>query len=76
MIKVETMENFPAKSWPFHHDTYHMGTRMGKNVMAMFENHPNQECDYLIVVNMATGERVRLDFNQRDFCVGLGPKEE
>jgi hypothetical protein len=48
---------------PFNQDFYHMGTRIGKNVMVMMPNHDSQECNYLIVVNMRTGERKKLTFN-------------
>lgn len=64
MINVEVLESFPPGSNPFHHDLYRMGMRLGTNVVAMFEKFDHQEQAYLIIVNTATGERVRLNFTE------------
>lgn len=62
MIKMQRLQDFPAETNPFHHDHYHMGTAMGTNVMVMMPNHADQHCDYIIVINTATGERVIVHF--------------
>lgn len=62
-MKIEQLTSFPPKDNPFHHDLYHMGQRMGTNVVVMFENHPTAKMDYLIVVNTETGERARVIIN-------------
>ena len=62
MITVRTLEPFPANENPFLHDWYHMGVRLGTNIVVMMENHDNQPCPYLIVVNTETGERTELSF--------------
>lgn len=44
----------------FLQDAYHMGTRMGSNLMIMHENHSTSECKYLILINTITGERKKI----------------
>lgn len=66
MMKVETLENFPPNENPFHHDLMRMGVRIGKNVMAMMHNHDNAVCEDVIIVNMETGERIRVVFRESD----------
>jgi hypothetical protein len=61
---ITPLESFPANSNPFHHDLYHMGTRVGEKLIAMHENHPHEKCKYLIFCDEATGERFKLEFNR------------
>jgi hypothetical protein len=63
MILVSHPEPFPPGN-PFLHDAYHMGTYIGKNVVVMMPNHANEECPYLVVCNVETGERVRVAFKE------------
>lgn len=49
-----------ANSNPFNHDLYHMGTKLGTNVIVMYANHPSEEMTYLIIVNVITGERMKV----------------
>jgi hypothetical protein len=65
MIKVKKAEPFPANENPFLHDSYNMGTTIGTNVTVMFDNHASERCNYLIVVNTETGERVRIVFDEK-----------
>ena len=58
-MNVKALGSFPPDSNPFNHDLYHMGTEIGKNVIVMYANHPGEQCDYLIVVNRETGERMQ-----------------
>lgn len=53
------LEPFPPNSNPFHYDAYHMGNRVGKNIMVMYKGTQND--DYLIIVNTKTGERLLID---------------
>jgi hypothetical protein len=62
MIKIDEIESIPPKENPFLHDLVNMGTRLGTNLMVMYENFEDQKAPFLIVVNMETGERVRLVF--------------
>ena len=61
-MKVKELESFPPNENPFLHDAYHMGVRIGNNVMVMMENHDDQECKYMIVVDKTTGKRLQIDF--------------
>ncbi|MCK5016562.1 MAG: hypothetical protein KAS32_05750 [Candidatus Peribacteraceae bacterium] len=45
---------------PFHHDAYHMGTKMGSNLYIMHENHSDSVSKYLILVNTETGKKMRI----------------
>ena len=64
MIKVEKLDRFPANENPFWHDAYRMGERVGHNVMLMIENFPEDRCKYVILVNMETGERIKVSFDE------------
>lgn len=57
---AEVRESFPANANPFHNDFYHMGTKLGTNVIIMHENHPSEVMKYLIIVNIVTGERMKV----------------
>lgn len=47
---------------PFLQDSFHMGTRLGKNVIIMHRNFDSDDASYLIVINTKTGERKRITF--------------
>jgi hypothetical protein len=47
---------------PFHQDIYNMGTRLGTNVVVMYDTHNDTKMDYLIIVDTKTGERKRITF--------------
>lgn len=59
-MNIVPMEDLPPKSNPFHHDRYHMGQVVGTNCTIMFENHRDQPCKYLIIINTETGKRVKV----------------
>lgn len=61
-MTTEKLDSFPPNSNPFHHDAYHMGTQIGSNCTIMHPNHSNKECDYIIVINTKTGERLKINF--------------
>lgn len=62
-VKVVELESFPPHANPFAHDLYHMGTYIGNNVCIMHgDAGSHNRTNYLIVVNMATGKRLRLTF--------------
>jgi hypothetical protein len=48
---------------PFHHDAYHMGQQIGKNLIMMHANHPDEICKYLILVDQLTGKQVRINID-------------
>lgn len=60
--KMSEMESFPPNSNPFIHDSYNMGTKMGKDLMVMHGNHSDEECRYLLLVNTKTGKRMKVEF--------------
>ena len=64
MIKVKKADPFPPNTNPFLCDAFHMGTPIGSNVMVMMGNHSGERCPYLIVINVETGERVRIIFEE------------
>lgn len=57
---VKSLESFPENCNPFNHDSYLMGTTIGKNLTVMYENHPDNSCKYLVLVNTKTGERIKI----------------
>lgn len=63
-IFTRPLEPIPEHSSPMAFDAYHMGTQMGRNVMVMQENHASERCNYLIIVNIKTGERLLVSFDQ------------
>jgi hypothetical protein len=65
-IIVEKMPQI-EKGNPFLSDFYNMGSCLGTNVMAMYSNHPNEVAKYIIIVNMETGERVKIKFSNVKF---------
>lgn len=60
-IKVEKMDKIDPGN-PFNTDQYRMGTDLGNNVTAMFQNFAKDRADYVIVINTVTGERVKIHF--------------
>jgi len=61
-FKIETLNPIPPKSNPFSYDSYNMGTKIGANCTVMYDKFPHENHSYLIVINTATGERVKLEF--------------
>ncbi len=59
-MKSENLEPIPQNSNPFHHDAYHMGTRVASNVTIMHATHPSEKAAYVIVVNNVTGKRIKV----------------
>lgn len=58
MIKaIEFMPSTPPGN-PFWHDQFHMGTHVGDDLAVMFPDMKNTP--YIILVNITTGERVKL----------------
>ena len=45
---------------PFLSDLFNMGTQIGTNLIAMMKNHQSEKCEYLILVNMITGKRIKI----------------
>lgn len=54
------MDSIPAGDNVFLHDVYHMGTRVAKNVIIMHATHNTEVAKYVIIVNEATGERMKV----------------
>lgn len=62
MIEVEVKESFPPNSNPFLHDAYHMGTKLGSNVMILYKEFTDEKQKYIYLVNIETGERIKIKF--------------
>jgi len=74
MIKVQKIESIPQHSNPFHHEHYLMGEYVADNVCIMQatfsgilpqesrDRIENNNASYIEVVNIPTGERVRIIF--------------
>jgi hypothetical protein len=58
------LEPIPPGSNPFVFDLHNMGEQIGNGLMLMFGNHPGEPCKYLILVDIKSGERVRLQIEQ------------
>jgi hypothetical protein len=54
------MPAIPEGKTAFEVDTHNMGIRIGRNCLVMFDCTGTQECKYVIVVNITTGERLRV----------------
>lgn len=61
-MNTEQLSPIPAKSNPFHYDLFHMGTYIEKSICIMYSSHSIN--DYIIVINIETGERTKLIFNE------------
>jgi hypothetical protein len=59
IIEISEMQSFPENSNPYHHDSFHMGTPIGKDLLMMHANHPSEEMNYFILVDTKTGERFK-----------------
>ncbi len=59
-FEIENLDNFPPEANPFHYDGVNMGVKLGLNAMFMISNHVNEECLSVILVNITTGERIRI----------------
>jgi len=55
------MTSIPPGANPYNEDVYHMGFRVGSNVVIMFDCLDHQNCKYLIVVNTETGHRLKVE---------------
>ncbi len=60
MEKMEPMSLTEEDNNPFNHDFFHMGTRLGNNLMIMHPHHDSDTCEYFILVNRKTGERIKI----------------
>lgn len=69
MIETRNADSIPPGANPFHHDQFNMGTKIASNVTIMHPSFPEQETEYVIVVNTKTGERLRVYFSP----AGYGP---
>lgn len=61
-FKVEEKPSFKKNCKPFQEDAFHMGTHLGSNVMAMMTNHREKQMHYLILVDIPTGKRIKIQF--------------
>lgn len=60
-VKMKTMDSIPPNSNPFDHDFYNMGTTIGKDLIMMYGNHPDQSMPYFILVDTVSGKRLRFN---------------
>jgi hypothetical protein len=62
MIEIEAIK--PGN--PFLSDFSNMGIQLGTNIMAMMMNHPSEKMNWVVLVDMETGKRVRIDFDDEE----------
>lgn len=55
---------------PFLQDMGNMGTYIGKNLGVMFGNFQQEDCSYIILVDLVTGERIKVEI--KTACVKCG----
>lgn len=60
-MTVSHIPSFPINENPFNYDLYNMGTPVGNNLMVMYDKHPSEKVDYVIIVNILTGERIKIN---------------
>jgi hypothetical protein len=65
-FRIEMMEPFPPGSNPMHMDGYHMGTVLGPNVMLLHANHREETMQYVILVHLPSGSRMKVFFPEYD----------
>ena len=65
MFQLEKLPSFPPGN-PFHHDLYHMGTEIGRNLLVLHAKFPGEQHDYVILVNPETGERLRVSLTKEN----------
>ena len=63
-IKVERGVRYNRNKPLLTQDFYHMGQKLGSNVEILFATHRSERMEYLIVVDIETGESVRLSFKR------------
>jgi len=62
-VTVKPMPDIAAGN-PYCSDAFHMRTTIGKNLELMYANFPGEVCKYLILVDITTGKRTRIEINQ------------
>lgn len=62
MTKTDDNYTGPGTLNPFRQDLTHMGTNLGTNVVTMFPHHDNTHQPYIILVDVTTGERLKVSF--------------
>jgi hypothetical protein len=73
-MKVVKLKSFKPGENAFLQDIENMGVQMGispngageSRVMIMYRNFESQVCKWLVVVDEATGERIRIDFEEEE----------
>jgi hypothetical protein len=75
-MKVKKLMSFNPGENAFNQDFSNMGTMLGiinpgagevgNRILAMMSNHNFQKMDWVIIVNEATGERIRIDFDNKE----------
>ena len=64
-IQVSHYDTFDTHTDLMKQDLFHMATRLGANVVALYRTHPDTHMEYLIVVDTSTGDSVELNFPKR-----------
>lgn len=61
-MRTEILKSFPPNVNPFTQDIENMGQYLGTNCAVMYGNFEDKECRYLIVIDIVTGERIKIIF--------------
>jgi len=64
IINMKKIDPIPPGSNPFDNDWYNMGTKIGKDLIMMYANHPHQQMKYMILVDIKTGDRFKINIYQ------------
>jgi len=64
-MRIENMEGIKPGN-PFHGDLFRMGTQIGSNVTVMYREHNTEKQKNIVVVDMETGERIKVIFDKKD----------
>lgn len=60
-FQVVVRTPLPPNSNVFLHDHFHMGTKVGSNVMVLHHSHSTEEAKYVILVHIPTGRRIQIN---------------
>lgn len=71
MMDITYLNPVDPKKNPFDEDEYNMGVKIGKNCFVMYSNPPSETCNYVIIVNRTTGERMRIALTEEGLAMTL-----
>ena len=64
-FRIEVMETLPEGVGAYQDDRYHMGRNLGTNAMMMYANYDDAKCNYIILINYETRQRIKIHFTDK-----------